>query len=318
MATPPNRRLGFNRKAQYRAFTGYVLAILGGFVGIFLLVISFIDPTGFALLRGAASEATAPVAGGLTSARKGASNGWNEIAAYFAAASKNADLERTVERQQAQIVEAKALKQENLRLKRLLGLIDEEKENIVAVTRLINSSADSTSRVATIYAGSQQNVEVGQPVRSPKGLIGRILSTTPNTAQILLLTDPRNRVPVKRTEDGLIGFTQGLGDGRISIMLIELGVNPFEPGDIMVTSGNGGLYPPNIPVAIVTQKTADGAIANVLSNPAATNYVTVQPRFIPLKEEQTPTTDGETEASLIKGEETSEQDGADTIGGSGE
>jgi rod shape-determining protein MreC len=54
----------------------------------------------------------------------------------------------------------------------------------------------------------------------------------------------------------------------------------------MVTSGNGGLYTPNIPVAVVTEKTADGAIANVLSNPAATDYVAVQPRFIPLKKEE--------------------------------
>lgn len=288
MATPPNRRLGFNRKAQYRAFTGYVLAILGGFVGLFLLVVSFIDPTGFAILRGAASEATAPVAGGLTEARAGASNGWDEVSAYFAAASKNAELERIVENQQAQIVEAKALQQENTRLKRLLGLVEEEGDSIIAVTRLINSTSTTTNRIATIYAGSRQGVEAGQPVRSPKGLVGRILTATPNTAQILLLTDPRNRVPVKRSEDGIVGFTQGLGDGRISISLIELGVNPFEPGDIMVTSGNGGLYTPNIPVAVVTEKTADGAIANVLSNPAATDYVAVQPRFIPLKEEDEP------------------------------
>lgn len=286
MATPPNRRLGFNRKAQYRAFTGYVLAILGGFVGLFLLVVSFIDPTGFAILRGAASEATAPVSGSLSEARAEASNGWDEVAAYFSAASKNAELERIVESQQAQIVESKALLQENIRLKRLLGLVEEQGDSIIAVTRLINSSATSTNRTATIYAGSQQGVAAGQPVRSHKGLVGRILSTTPNTAQILLLTDPRNRVPVKRSKDGSVGFTQGLGDGRIEISLIELGVNPFEPGDIMVTSGNGGLYSPNIPVAVVTEKTSSGAIANVLSNPSATDYVTVQPRFIPLKEER--------------------------------
>jgi rod shape-determining protein MreC len=286
MATPPNRRLGFNRKAQYRAFTGYVLAILGGFVGLFLLVVSFIDPTGFAILRGAASEATAPVSGGLSEASAGASNGWDEVSAYFFAASKNAELERVVEDQQAQIVESKALLQENIRLKRLLGLVEEEGDSIIAVTRLINSTSTTTNRIATIYAGSRQGVDAGQPVRSPKGLVGRILTTTPNTAQILLLTDPRNRVPVKRSKDGIVGFTEGLGDGRISIRLIELGVNLFEPGDIMVTSGNGGLYTPNIPVAVVTEKTADGAIANVLSNPAATDYVAVQPRFIPLKKEE--------------------------------
>lgn len=295
MATPPNRRLGFNRKAQYRAFTGYVLAILGGFVGLFLLVVSFIDPTGFAILRGAASEATAPVAGGLSEAKAGASNGWDEVSAYFSAASKNAELERTVEQQQAAIVEANALRQENIKLKRLLGLVEENADTTIAITRLINSTSSSTNRIATIYAGSRQGVEPGQPVRSPKGLVGRVLTTTPNTAKILLLTDPRNRVPVKRTKDGVAGFTEGLGDGRILIKLIELGVNTFEPGDILVTSGSGGLYRPNIPVAVVTKKTPDGAIANLLSNPAATDYVTVQPRYVPVSPETEANTAAETD-----------------------
>ncbi|WP_438730714.1 rod shape-determining protein MreC [Parasphingorhabdus sp. DH2-15] len=300
MVTPPNRRLGFNRKAQYRAFTGYVLAILGGFVGLFLLVISFIDPTGFAALRGAASEATAPVSGGLAGARAGASNSWDEVSAYFAAASKNADLERTIERQEAQIVEANALRQENIKLRRLLGLVEQEADTTVTISRLINSTATSTSRIATIYAGSRQGVEAGQPVRSSKGLVGRVLTTTPNTAKILLLTDPRNRVPVKRTEDGIVGFTEGLGDGRIAIKLVEMGVNPFEPGDIMVTSGNGGLYRPNIPVAVVVESTADGAIANLLSTPAATDYVTVQPRFIPI-DDPSDNSDGQSDDSIVDG-----------------
>ncbi|MEO1044572.1 MAG: rod shape-determining protein MreC [Pseudomonadota bacterium] len=280
MATPDKRRLGFNRKAHYRAFTGYVLAILGGFTGLFLLVLSYVDPTGFSVLRGAASEATAPVSGTLASASSGSRNSWQEIAAYFDAGSKNAALQRELEDTRNQLVEARALKQENQRLRRLLDLLESEPEP-VTLARLISSSATSSRRYATMGAGSRQGVERGQPVRSPKGLIGRVIETTPNTARVLLLTDPRNVVPVKRASDGVVAFTEGLGNGDIAIRLINVGVNPFEQGDILVTSGSGGLYRPNIPVAVIRKTTSDGALATLLSDPAAADFVMVQRVYLP-------------------------------------
>ncbi|WOE76412.1 rod shape-determining protein MreC [Alterisphingorhabdus coralli] len=280
MATPDKRRLGFSRKAHYRAFTGYVLAILGGFVGLFLLALSWIDPAGFSVLRGAASEAAAPVSGTLARARSGAQNGWQEIAAYFDAGSKNAELQRELDDSRTQLVEARALKQENQRLRRLLELRQTEADP-VTIARLISSSASSTRRFATMGAGSRQGVERGQPVRAPKGLIGRVVETTPNTARVLLLTDPRNVIPVKRASDGVVAFTEGLGNGDVAIRLINVGVNPFKEGDIMVTSGSGGLYRPNIPVAVIREITSDGALATLLSDPAATDFVMVQKVYQP-------------------------------------
>ncbi|MEM1133670.1 MAG: rod shape-determining protein MreC [Pseudomonadota bacterium] len=280
MATPDKRRLGFSRKAHYRAFTAYVLAILGGLVGLFLLALSWIDPTGFAVLRGAASEVTAPVSGTLASASSGTRNGWQEIAAYFDAGSKNAELQRELDDTRNQLVEARALKQENQRLRRLLGLMETEPEP-VTLARLISSSASSTRRFATMGAGSRQGVIRGQPVRAPKGLIGRVIETTPNTARVLLLTDPRNVVPIKRASDGVVAFTEGLGNGDIAIRLINVGVNPFKQGDVVVTSGSGGLYRPNIPVAIIREITSDGALATLLADPAGTDFVMVQQVYQP-------------------------------------
>lgn len=280
MATPENRRLGFNRKAHYRAFTGYVLAILGGFAGLFLLVLSYLDPAGFSVLRGSAAEITAPVSSTLAGARSGTKNGWQEIAAYFDAGSKNSALQRDLEDSRNQLVEARALRQENQRLRRLLDLLETEPEPIT-IARLISSSASSTRRYATMAAGSRQGVARGQPVRTPKGLIGRVIETTPNTSRVLLLTDPRNVIPVKRASDGVVAFTEGLGNGDIAIRLINIGVNPFEQGDIMVTSGSGGLYSPNIPVAVIREKTSDGALATLLSDPAAADFVMVQRVYLP-------------------------------------
>jgi rod shape-determining protein MreC len=280
MAPPRKRRPGFSRKAQLQIFTGYLLAFTGAFAGLLLLALSHFDPAAFSAVRSVATEVTAPPARLFTGMRVGVQNGWREVAAYFDAGSKNAALQREVERNRIRLIEARALRQENRELRRLLGLI-KQVGRPVATARLINSSASSSRRFATLDVGSRQGVQRGQPVRAQRGLIGRVLETGPNTSRVLLLSDAENVVPVRRARDGIVAFSQGRGDGRVDIKLIDIGVNPFKVGDVMVTSGNGGIYPPNVPVAIIEKLTSDGAIGKLLANPAGTDFVIVQEMYEP-------------------------------------
>lgn len=280
MAPPRKRRPGFSRKAQLQIFTGYLLAFTGAFAGLLLLALSHFDPAAFSAVRSVAAELGAPPARLLTGMRVGVQDGWREVAAYFNAGSKNAELQREVERNRIRLIEARALKQENRELRRLLGLIKQEGRP-VATARLINSSASSSRRFATLDVGSRQGIQRGQPVRAQRGLIGRVLETGPNTSRVLLLSDAENVVPVRRARDGIVAFSQGRGDGRVDIKLIDIGINPFKVGDVMVTSGNGGIYPPNVPVAIIEKLTGDGAIGKLLANPAGTDFVIVQEVYEP-------------------------------------
>ncbi len=289
MAPPDTRRPGFSRKAQLKIFTGYLAAFLGAFGGLFLLVISYLDPLAFSAIRSGANEVTAPISSFFTGARVSGQKGTSEISAYFDAASKNAEMAREIEENRTALIEARALKQENERLKKLLGLVDGETKQ-VAVARLISASSSSSRRYAILGAGSRQNVEAGQPVRAQQGLIGRVFTVGPNTSRILLVTDPQNVVPVKRATDGVVAFSQGRSDGSLDIRLINIGANDLKPGDVMVTSGNGGLYAPNIPVAIIERTTSDGAIARPLSSPASSDFVIVDPVYLPeiVEEQESP------------------------------
>jgi rod shape-determining protein MreC len=151
----------------------------------------------------------------------------------------------------------------------------------VAVTQLTSSTASSTRRFATIGAGAASGVTVGMPVRSLQGLIGRVLEVANSTSRVLLVTDTESVVPVRRASDGVPAFAQGRGDGSLQIRLINLGLNPLKLGDVMVTSGSGGLYRPGTAVAAVTAITRDGAVARLLSDPAATDYVVVEQIWAP-------------------------------------
>ncbi|WP_373490749.1 rod shape-determining protein MreC [Parasphingorhabdus sp.] len=278
MAPPINRRPGFSKRAQYSIFASYLLGILGAVLGLLLLLISFIDPQGFSALRTIGAETVAPISKSLSEIGGATGSAGDEISAYFHAASKNAAMQKEIEQNRIEILEARALKQENERLKRLLKL-DEAVPDSIAMARLISSTASSSRRIATLGVGSSSGLEPGQPVRSPEGLVGRILETGPTTARVLLVSDSQNVTPVQRASDSLPAFATGRGDGTVDIQPINIGTNPFKGGDLMITSGSGGLYSPGIPVAIVIRKTETGAIGRVLANPAKVSHAIVQPIF---------------------------------------
>ena len=274
MAPPQNRRPGFSRKAQYGLFAAYVLAVGCAALAALLLVISVGDPTGFRALRSAGAEITAPIARAFNGIRRSAHDVGFNISGYFNAASKNAALTREAKKNRIRMIEAKAVKTENLRLRRLLNIVDDTPE-VVAVGRLISSTGSSSRRIATLSIGSNYNIVSAQPVRGAEGLIGRIIEVGPSTARVLLITDAENLVPVMRVSDGLPAFATGLANGMVVVKPINLGESPFKPGDIIVTSGNGGLYPPNIPFARVLKKTVDGALARPMADPSNTPYAIV-------------------------------------------
>ncbi|CAM8662124.1 rod shape-determining protein MreC [Sphingobium sp.] len=278
MARPTSRRPGINRKAQYSLFASYVVAVTGAVAGLLLVVVAIFDPTGFSAIRIATAEIGRPVSMALKGMVSGVSSLDEVLAAYWRAGSQNVALRRQVEADRNRIIEAKGVAQENLRLKKLLKLVDADASQVLTA-RLIASSATSTRRFARLNAGRWQGVRPGMPVRAPEGLIGRIHIATPNSSDVLLLTDTSNIVPVRRTNDNIPAISTGLGDGTVEIRALTAGRNPFKPGDLLVTSGIGGVYQPNIPVAVVVRAQGEIAYGVPLANPGRVDAVVVERAF---------------------------------------
>lgn len=280
MAPPANRRSGHSRRAQYSSFFGFLAGVLGALIGIVLLVVSIRNPDLFSTPRSVASEAVEPIGAAGAQTREAGRDVFSVLEGYILAGTRYDKLRRELAQARSDLAQAQAIKAENLRLKRLLG-ISEAGARPVAVTRLVGSTAASSRRFATIGVGRDEGVTQGMPVRSELGLVGRVLEAGSGTARVLLVTDTQSLVPVRRAQDGVAAFAQGRGDGTLVVRLIALGINPLRKGDVLVTSGAGGLYRTGIPVAVVTGLTADGAQARVLSDPAATDYVMVEPISVP-------------------------------------
>jgi rod shape-determining protein MreC len=280
MAPPASRRTGTNKKAQLGLFAGYVAAGLGVLLGGALLVISLLRPATFDGLRAMAADVAAPAGQVGAAGRTGGQGFFAAIAGYYRAGSRNAELEEEMKIARVRLAEAEALRQENRRLRAVLGLVEDETRP-VAVARLIGSTSASARRIGYLSAGRSDGVRPGMPVTSPMGLVGRVLETGSRSARVLLLTDSESMVPVRRSKDNLVAFAEGGSDGSLRLRLVNLGINPIKPGDVFVTSGAGGLFRPNIAVAVAYRITRDGALAHLLSNPAATDVVTVEPIWQP-------------------------------------
>jgi rod shape-determining protein MreC len=280
MAPPRNRRPGFSRRAQYGLFFSYVAAIGLLLIGGGLVLVSRYNPHLFAALRSTVAEVTTPVSSGLDTVRRGVGSVPTAIGSYFGVRGENARLKRQIEAEHAALQRALGLERENQRLRQLVKARDATPETIV-VARLVNSSASSTRRYATLNAGSWQRVGQGQPVRDGDGLIGQVVEAGPNASRVLLITDPDSTIPVRRASDGLPAIVTGKGDGTLDVRAANAAANPFRPGDLLVTSGTGGVFPPNIPLGKVSAIGRDSSVVTPATNPDMADFVMVLRVFLP-------------------------------------
>jgi rod shape-determining protein MreC len=273
-------RPGWSRRAQYGLFFSLLGVIAGVVIGLALLVTSLVAPRAFEGIRGAALDVTGPIAsalGEVTTTVGGLATGADE---YWDAANQNRALKRERKAMLQRMIEAKAIAQENRQLKDALQL-RQRVEQTVATGRVVGSSFNSARRYAILSVGASDGVKEGMPVRAAQGLIGRILETGALASRVLLVSDRASIVPARLLRSGIPVIAQGRGDGTLDVRPLEVGRNPFKHGDIIVTSGTGGLYPPLVPVARIAKLKDDGAIGVPLADPANVSFAIVQPVFEP-------------------------------------
>jgi rod shape-determining protein MreC len=280
VAASAGPRPGWSRRAQYSLFFSFLAVVAGLVVGLILLILSLVAPQGYAAVRGAALDATAPISGGLRTVSTTVTGLFSGAGNYWDAANQNAQLKRDRAALMRRMVEARAILEENQQLKSALQLREHSRQP-VAAGRVVGSSFESSRRFAIISVGSSDGVKIGMPVRAAEGLIGRIVDAGSLASRVLLVSDRANIVPARILRGGQPVISTGRGDGTIDVRPLEVGKNPFKPGDIIITSGTGGLYPPLVPIAKVVRLDDDGAIAMPIADPSRVSFAIVEPPFEP-------------------------------------
>ncbi|HEX9673215.1 MAG TPA: rod shape-determining protein MreC [Burkholderiales bacterium] len=182
----------------------------------------------------------------------------------------NARLRRENFENAALLLQLKGLQAENRQLRELLAArkrIDIE----LAAAEVLYAARDPFSRKLVIDRGSQQGVRPGQPVVDDRGLVGQVTRAYPWLAEVTLVTDKGQFVPVQNVRNGLRAVLSGTGrDGALELRFIPLNAD-FRNGDELVTSGIDGVYPPGLPVARVAEveRSVDQIFARITCTPLA-------------------------------------------------
>ncbi|MFV1996582.1 MAG: rod shape-determining protein MreC [Acidiferrobacterales bacterium] len=158
--------------------------------------------------------------------------------------------------QQARLQKYEALDAENIRLRSLLGSATRVADRAI-VAELVEVSTEPFTRTIVIGKGRRDGVFLGQPVLDAYGVVGQVTEVNPYISRITLITDPGHAIPVQVKRNGLRTILAGTGaDDALEISYLT-GSADIKIGDLLITSGLGGRFPPRFPVARITRVVND-------------------------------------------------------------
>lgn len=182
---------------------------------------------------------------------------------YF---SRQSTLLAETERLRAQALESANLllrqghlEQENKRMRALLEMRERHPAE-GHLAEIIYAARDPFSRRVIIDKGLQHGIAAGQAVVDELGVIGQVVRVFPLTAEVSLLTDKDQAIPVQVSRNGLRAVLAGAGAGTMELRFLAANAE-VKAGDILVTSGLDGVYLPGLPVAKVSQIDRDNSFS---------------------------------------------------------
>ncbi len=226
---------------------------------IALIILGKADIVLFDRSRAALADATAPLFSLIAQPAATVAGGVKHVEEMVNVFSENAQLRQENARLLQWQEVARRLQADNAELRSLNRWVPESAGSFVAA-RVVADSGGAFVRNVLVDAGSRDGVARGQAATTGEGLVGRVSEVGERTARILLLTDLNSHVPVV-----LEGSHQrAMLDGDNSDQPLLVYVPPkteVKVGDRILTSGSGGVFPPDLPVGEVAS--VDGGVVRV-------------------------------------------------------
>lgn len=199
---------------------------------------------------------------------------WNRFSGYLEnqgrLTQENAQLHQQHSEDATQLLQFQVLLSENLRMRNLFEL-SQRATYPMQMAEIVYVERDIFKRKVFVDKGSQKNVIPGQIVMDEIGVVGQVTRVYPWLSEVTLITDKDHAVPIQMLRTGLRAVV--FGSGNISNLALRYMPSSadIQVGDILVTSGIDGTYPPGLPVAKVVQIERDPAypFAQILCVPLA-------------------------------------------------
>lgn len=176
----------------------------------------------------------------------------NSVNSYTSLKRENEQLREQQLVDHTKLLKFKSLEQENIRLRALLDNSFKLGEQVL-VAELLSVKMAPYEHVVLVNKGTRFGVHPQQPVLDANGIVGQVIRSLPMSSEIMLITDPSHAIPVQVNRNGLL--TVAVGSGQINRLNLPFLPNnaDIKPGDLLITSGLGGTFPPGYPVAVIDE-----------------------------------------------------------------
>ena len=199
-------------------------------------------------------QAVASPVQGLSSRASGAGSGFiREIINFRSAAAENAQLKEKLFATELKLQNARQAAEENERLQGLLNLKQQTGYDQVTAHVIARDSSVWFNTV-TLDRGSSSGVALNMPVVTAGGIVGRVIAVSPWTAQVMMVTDEKaaaGAIVGQLDSSGALGSVRGTGEGGLIEMRYVSGLQQVNVGDLILTTGQDGIYPPGLNVGEV-------------------------------------------------------------------
>jgi rod shape-determining protein MreC len=199
-------------------------------------------------------DTIAPVQIGLTWLGRQANRLISFPVSMIRAGEHNQALEEEVARLESQVIQLNEFKLENERLTGLLNYkqVMAKTYDLLAAS-VVGRDPGNWFGIITLNRGINDGVKENMTVLTPEGLVGRVVSVSHATCEVLLITDPRSGVGSLIQDTRTSGIVEGTTTSSGMTKMIHIPNNaPVEVGQAVITSGLGSIFPKNIPVGEIT------------------------------------------------------------------
>ncbi len=180
-------------------------------------------------------------------------------------------LQAQVNRDAIDLARLHALELENARLQGLLDATPREAVRTLTA-RVLQVDLDAVRQRILVDRGSRDGLAGAQPVLDSHGVFGQTTRVNQSTSEIILLSDASHAIPVHIERNGLRTIAVGTGNPyRLALPYLPRNAD-VQVGDRLTTSGLGGVFPPDLPVATITEVRRDPSqpLVQVRATPFAT------------------------------------------------
>ncbi|MCJ9427464.1 rod shape-determining protein MreC [Kordiimonas marina] len=174
------------------------------------------------------------------------------------------------------------LSRENERLRQMLKVPGREVPP-AATARVIGIGGGAFERSILINAGAKDGVLRDQPVVDDSGVVGRAIQVGHWTSRVLLVTDLNSRIPVRLERSGIVGIAEGQNETLLRLRFLPKEAD-VKVGDRVLTSGQGGIFPPDLPVGKVVSIDGEFIMLEPLGMLGKLDYVRVM-AYVPVPAE---------------------------------